>query len=254
MPTRRTTRERLGGILLASVLVVGGCGAAAPSAGGSKAPETLKSAAPSIDTAAGIRYAKAFVKAMNTDPLVTHIEQMTTVKQEGGGTTLEFFVSMTADFAGADRAMDLEGTAPDDSFRLRFKTIGKSAWVYQSGQWLKGKRASVKKDLAEMLDAVRVIKDPNDLRYMGQERVGKKDLQHLRANREIAYDASLGAGFWIDGHYDSYEIWIQSDGTPVRIEATFSTSSKKYGKVTGQSVMQFTKFGGPIKIKVPKNK
>ena len=63
---------------------------------------------------------------------------------------------------------------------LRLRVVGKNAWVYQSGTWIKGKRSKVKAELAGMIDAVRIIKDPNDLRYFGRERVGKKDLEHFR--------------------------------------------------------------------------
>ena len=119
--------------------------------------------------------------------------------------------------------------------------------------WVKGKRSAIKgelkADLEEMVDAVRIISDPNDLRYMGEERVGKQDLQHFRALHQLPYETGLG----ISGHYDEFDIWVKADGTPVRYKATFSAEDKKIGKVTGSMTMDFTKFGGPIKVKAPED-
>ena len=112
---------------------------------------------------------------------------------------------------------------------VRLRVVGKNAYVYQSGVWIKTKRSAFKTEMADMVDAIRVIKDPHDLRYLGEERVGKQDLQHFRANREMPYDS--GAGF--KGHYDTFEIWVTKDGTPVRVEATFTATSPKVGTVTG---------------------
>jgi hypothetical protein len=250
MSTQRTTPGRHGGILLVAVMALSGCSAATPVAGGSKAPEATRSAAPTIDTAAGVTYAKAFVKAMNADPFVVHIEMLSTGTGSANGQTIKVLTTMSADFAGKDVAFDIAATAPGLKVESRIRSIGKNAYVNQSGFWMKAKRSVVKDELADMVDAIRVIKDWHDLRYLGQDRVGKKDLQHFRANREIAYDS--GAGF--TGHYDTYDLWVTEKGVPVRVEATFTATSKKVGTVKGESVIDFTKFGGKIKIKVPKNK
>jgi hypothetical protein len=133
---------------------------------------------------------------------------------------------------------------------MRLRLVGKNAYVYQAGMWLKGKRSAIKAEINDLVDAVRVFKDPNDLRYMGQERVGKQDLQHFRSLRQLPYESGLGYA----GHYDDFDIWVKSDGTPVSYEATFSVEDKKIGKVTGSMTMDFTKFGGQLKVKVPKTK
>jgi hypothetical protein len=256
MPAQRRpdTRSvvRFGGVLLASALLAGCTGAAAPS--GATTPSVAPAkATPSIDTAVGIKVAKATVAALHKDPFFAHVEQVSTATHEMGGQSEKIFATMSADFAGDDFGLDIAATAIGQKIDLRLRLIGKNAYVNQSGVWVKGKRSAIKgdlkADLEEMVDAVRVISDPNDLRYMGEERVGKEDLQHFRALHQLPYETGLG----ISGQYDEFDIWVKTDGTPVRYKATYSAEDKKIGKVTGTMTMDFTKFGGPIKVKVPKN-
>lgn len=244
---------RFCGVLLASALLAGCTGAAAPSGATTKSAAPAK-ATPAIDTAAGIKYAKAAVAALHKDPFFAHVEQVSTATHSMGGQSEKILATMSADFAGDDIGLDLEMSAIGQRIELQLRLVGKNAYVKQGGVWIKGKRSALKGDalthLNEMVDAVRVIEDPNDLRYMGQERVGKQDLQHFRALRQLPYETGLG----FSGHYDEFDIWVQSDGTPVRYKATFSAEDKKIGKVTGTMTMDFTKFGGPIKVKAPKIK
>jgi hypothetical protein len=249
MPAHRRSLARFGGVLLASVVLVGCNGAAAPSGAATKSGAPAK-AAPSIDTAAGIRYAKATIAALTKDPFVAHVEQLTSATQEAGGKSAKILATMSADFAGDDMDVQIDATSIGQKLDMRMRLVGKNAYVYQSGTWLKGKRSKIKAEIKELVDAVRVFTDPNDLRYMGQERVGNKDLQHFRALRQLPYESGMGFA----GHYDDFDLWVKSDGTPVRYEATFSVEDKKIGKVTGSMTVDFTKFGGPIKIKAPKTK
>jgi hypothetical protein len=251
MPTPRRSLSRLGGVFLASAVLLAGCGGGVPVIGGaaSTGPSASAKATAAIDTAAGIRYAGAFVAALNKDPFVAHIEQVSTGTSGTGAEAFQVVATMSADFDGADIAFVLDATAVGTKIDVRVRAVGKNVYVYKSGTWVKVKRSKFKKELADTIEAVRFIKDPHDLQYLGQERVGKKDLQHFRANRDMPYDS--GAGF--KGNYDTLDIWVMKDGTPVRVEATFTASSKA-GTIKGQAVMDFTKFGGPIKIKVPKNK
>jgi hypothetical protein len=249
MPAPRHSLMRLGGVLIASAIALSGCNAATPLLGGSKSAEPSRSPTPSIDTAAGIRYAEAFVAALNKDPLITHIEQTSTGTGESGGQTYQVLATLSADFDGPDLAFELDAATVGTKIDVRVRAIGKYVYVYQSGLWAKVKRSKFKKELVDAVEAVRVITDSHDLRYYGEERVGKVDLQHFKVNRELPYDS--GTGF--KGHYDTFDIWVTKDGTPVRVEATF-TAESKIGTIKGKSVMDFTKFGGPIKIKVPKIK
>jgi hypothetical protein len=253
MPAHRRSDARslarFGSILLASALLIGCSGAAAPSGAATKSVAPAK-AAPSIDTATGIRYANATIAALTKEPFVAHVEQVTTATQEMGGQSAKVLATMSADFAGDDMGVDIEATSIGQKIDMRLRLVGKNAYVYQAGMWLKGKRSAIKAEINDLVDAVRVFKDPNDLRYMGQERVGKQDLQHFRSLRQLPYESGLGYA----GHYDDFDIWVKSDGTPVRYEATFSVEDKKIGKVTGSMTMDFTKFGGQLKVKVPKTK
>jgi hypothetical protein len=252
MPTPRHSLVRLGGILLASSLVIAGCGGTAPASGvpSPAAAEPTNGPAESIDTAAGIKIANATVAALNTKNVVVHIEEIATGTAGSGGQAVKVVVTSSADLAGKDMAFDISAKAAGTSIDQRIRVVGKYVYVYQSGLWSKVKRSKLKKELAELGGLIRFITDPHDLRYLGEERVGKQDLHHFRANRHLPYDS--GAGF--KGNYDTFDIWVLKDGTPVRIEATFTASSPTIGTVTGTSSIDFTKFGGKIKIKVPKVK
>jgi hypothetical protein len=251
MPTPRRSLARLGGILLASSLVVAGCGGTAPGIGGpSQAAKPTTSPAASIDTAAGIKIANATVAALNKKDVVVHLEEIATGTAGTGDQKVQVLVTTSADLAGKDMAFEVSATAIGVNVDQRLRAVGKYVYVYQSGHWAKVKRSKLKKELAELAGVIRFITDPHDLRYLGEERVRKQDLHHFRANRNLPYDS--GAGF--KGKYDTFDIWVLKDGTPVRIEATFTASSKEIGTVTGTSSIDFTKFGGKIKIKVPKVK
>ena len=237
-------------LLLAAVVVLAGCGATLPATSTApvEQPGVTPKPTPFIDTAAGIKIAKAAVKALNKGSLVTHVEQVTTGQAEVSGKAVKVFATMSADFAGADMSVDLDVTAINQKVDLRLRVVGKNVWLYQSGTWIKGKRSKIKAQLAEMVETVRIIKDPNDLRYFGRERVGKKDLEHFRVNHALTYEGGLG----IKGHYDTFDVWVMTDGTPVKFAATFSADDAKLGKVTGKMTLDFTKFGGKIKVKAPK--
>ncbi len=249
MATHRRSLARAAVLMLGAIVVLAGCGATLPGSSTTPAkPGVTATPTPFIDTAAGIKIAKAAVKALNKDPLITHVEQVSTANAEVKGQTFKVFATMTADFAGADMGIDLDATAIDQKIDLRIRVVGKNAWVYQGGGWIKGKRSKMKAELAEMVETVRIIKDPNDLRYFGRERVGKKDLEHFRVNRTLTYEGGLG----IKGKYDTFDVWVLTDGTPVKFAATFSAEDAKTGKVSGKMTLDFTKFGGPIKVKAPK--
>jgi hypothetical protein len=249
MATQSRSLARIAAVLLGASVVLAGCAATLPGSSTTPAkPGATATPTPFIDTAAGIRIAKAAVKALNTDPLIAHLEQVSTGTIEYKGQTSQVFATMSADFAGADMAVDIDITGIDQKLDGRVRVVGKDAWVYQGGAWIKGKRSKIKADLADAIDAVRIVKDPNELRYFGTERVGKKDLEHFRVNRALTYDGAFG----IVGRYDTFDIWVTSEGTPVRYEATISAEDAKVGKVTGKMVVDITKFGGPIKIKPPK--
>ncbi len=249
MATHPRSLARIAALPLAAIVVLAGCGLSLP--GSSTTPAKPGAAATPttfIDTAAGIKIAKAAVRALNKEPFKTHVEQVSTASATIKGQTFQMIATMSADFAGADMRIDADATAIDQKLDLRIRVVGKNAWVYDSGTWHKVKRSKMKAELADMVDSVQIIKDPNDLRYMGPERVGKKDLEHFRVNRTLTYEG----GFGVKGKYDTFDVWVMTDGTPVKFEATFSAEDAKIGKVNGKMVVDFTKFGGPIKVKAPK--
>ena len=138
MPAHPLARSaRFGSVLLASALLVGCSGAAAPSGATTKSVAPGKST-PSIDTAAGIRYATATIAKLNKDPFVAHVEQLTTATQEMGGQSAKMLATMSADFAGDDMDVDLEATAIGQKINMRLRLVGKNAYVYQSGYVAEG--------------------------------------------------------------------------------------------------------------------
>ena len=145
MPAHRRSLARFGSVLLASALLVGCTGAAAPSGATTKSVAPAK-ATPSIDTAAGIRYATATVAALHKDPFVAHVEQVTTATHEMGGQSEKMLATMSADFAGDD--IGLSTSRRQRSVRRSTCGSGWSARTPTSTRAACGSRASAQRSRA----------------------------------------------------------------------------------------------------------
>ena len=157
---------------------------------------------------------------------------------------------MTLDLSGRELKSVFVIKSAGKSAQADLVVVGKNAYARSGGgAWKKAPRNGVEKDISDTIKGMRLIDDPLDLRYEGPETVDKRELHHLSEARPIPYLASNGA----TGQYDTFDIWITEDGTPVLVKATYSA---KQGSITvkGTTQFRFSKFGGPIKIVAPKTK
>ena len=221
-------------------------GAPSPSAAAipaAPAPSALSSA-----DLIGHQYVLAVVKAFRSDPLIAHVVQSATLTSTQGNQTVKGSVAMTLDISGRDLKSAMVVKTGGKTNGMDLVVVGKSAYARTGGsKWKKAPRNGLEKDISDMIEGLRLIDDPADLKYVGLETVEKRQLHHLSEARAIPYVASNGA----TGQYDTFDLWITEDGTPVLVKATYSA---KLGStsVKGTTQFQFSKFGGPIKIVAPK--
>ena len=102
-------------------------------------------------------------------------------------------------------------------------------------------------EVAGLVQNMRLVTDPLDLRYVGAEEVDGRELHHLTASRAIPYAPGAGGS----GNYDVFDIWIEEDGTPVLAKTAFSARDPTGVEVTGTTNFEFSNVGGPIEIVAP---
>ncbi len=198
----------------------------------------------------GHQYVLDVVKAFRSDPLVAHVVQSATLTSTQGSQTVKGTVAMTLDLSGRDLKSAIVIKSAGKTTGVDLIVVGKTAYARAGGSgWKKAPRNGFEKDISDTIEGLRLIDDPADLRYVGLETIEKRELHHLSEARAIPYLASNGA----TGQYDTFDIWVTSDGTPVLVKATYSA---KQGSITvkGTTQFRFSKFGGPIKIVAPKTK
>ena len=101
--------------------------------------------------------------------------------------------------------------------------------------------------MAGLVQNMRLVTDPLDLRYVGVEEVDGRDLHHLTASRTIPYAPAAGGS----GQYDVFDIWVEEDGTPVLAMTAFSATDPNGVAVNGTTNFEFSNVGGPIEIVAP---
>ena len=69
-------------------------------------------------------------------------------------------------------------------------------------------------------------------------------LVHLTAPKTFPYISADGQR----GTYDSFDIWVEEDGTPVLAKGKISMVGAYGMEIKGTSELRFSKFGGPIEI------
>jgi hypothetical protein len=243
-------------VVLALGVTVVGCDLVKVTAPASRSPApsvAVPSAAPSAASAAdlvGHQYVLDTVKAFRSDPLVAHVVYAATLTSSQGSQTVKATVAMTLDLSGRELKSVFVIKSGGKSTQAELVVVGKNAYARSGGgAWTKAPRNGVEKDVSDTIAGMRLIDDPRDLRYVGPETIDARQLQHLTADRKIPYQASNGA----TGQYDTFDIWITEDGTPVLVKATYSAKQGSIS-VKGTTRFGFSKFGGPIKIVAPKTK
>jgi hypothetical protein len=262
MMGRMATRPRLISLPLLALSIIA-CGGTPASPAASEAPTTTPvvteapagqppsptPAPPSVTPPAdaGGPFAEALIAALAADDLATHIEQNATVTTSVAP-DVEITAKLTGDISGADLALAIELSAPGVNQVSDLVVVGDTAYTRQDGgEWISAPRAAVADSLEGLVDNLRVVEDPNHLRYVGLEEFEGRQLHHLAAATEVPYTPSTGG----TGHFTSLDVWMEEDGTPVSIRGDFTAVDAAGNQGHGTSEMRFSKFGEPVEIEAP---
>ena len=256
-------------VFLAVVLfsaILGACGGAASSAADSEAPEpsTVVTPAPASEAPrsgaprteappteepptadAGGPYAEALVAALAAEPLMLHLEQVATATTPAGNVE----ATLSADFSGDDLDLSMQLTSAAGGVDMDMVVVGDTAYVRERGaeDWTTVPRDVAEAEIAGLVQNMRLVTDPLDLRYIGPEDVDGRELHHLTASRAIPYAPGAGG----TGRYDVFDIWVEEDGTPVIAKTAFSATDPTGVAVSGTTDFEFSNVGGPIEIVAP---
>jgi len=127
--------------------------------------------------------------------------------------------------------------------------VGRSVYArIGADDWTQGSRSNFEQSLADIPRALQPVKNPTYLTYVGVDTVDNQKLVHLTALKEFPYISADGQR----GTYDSFDIWIEEDGTPVLSKGKISMVGAYGIEISGTSELHFSKFGGPIEIVAPK--
>lgn len=258
MSTVRLTRAGLFGAFL---VVAAACGNAAtttlaPSASAALTPApsaaASASAVPAETPAAtappeggGGPIAEAAVAKLQSDPLITHVNQVATVSAAGQDASVEASI----DLSGDDSHVVMNITSGGRSSVQEVVIIGDDAWVRTAATdpFTKVSTSALGATVEQLYKAVRLVDDPQSLRFVGTETIGGMELQHLTAVGTIPYAPASGG----TGTYDAFDLWVLEDGTPVIARTEFSATDASGLDASGATDFEFTNFGGPITIEPP---
>jgi hypothetical protein len=235
-------------VLLVAVALAGCGGAASTPASGS--PGSSPAPAATVD---GTALAASFVRILSDPELRASVIQQATATSRQAGDVLEIRVTMTADLALPDVALELTIEAEGQATRFGIVVVGDRSFVDLGEGWLEAPAGSL--DTAELTDALVVVSDPGDLAYAGSQVVDGRTLHHLVAARPLPYSPAgfegTGAG---SGTLDDLDAYVEADGTPVRIELSFTADgSTEAGPITviGTTTIEFRDVGGAQVIVAP---
>ena len=176
------------------------------------------------------KYAKAMIAAFAADPLVLHVVQTVKATAALDAESKTIDATMTLDLSDRDLSMHLETTAAKKTTKMDMVVVGRAVYArVGSDHWTQGTRSNFEQSIADIAEALQPVRKSTYLGYVGVEPIDKRQLVHLTAVKAFPYIAADGQR----GSYDSFDIWIEEDGT-------------------GTSELTFSKFGGPIEIVAPK--
>jgi len=222
------------------------CTAAAPSPPPATARPT-PTPAPSVDV--GAQVVKATVAAFATDPLVLRVAQTAKLTWTLSGKSWKGSDSMTLDLSDRDLSAHFETKEKGKTTNLDLVVVGKTVYARDGDKkWASGPRSSAEQNIADVIRALPSIREPAHLAYVGLETVDKVKLHHLTAVRKFSYQMSIGQ----TASYDTFDIWVQEDGTPVLAKGTVSAIGPYGVEIKGTNEIHFSEFGGPIEIAAPK--
>ena len=244
------SRPLLHGLSVATLgFAILACSGSAPSLAPVATAPPTPTPSPSVDI--GAVYAKAVVAALSSDPLILHVVQTAKLTVTTGKRSVKETVSMTLDISDRDISAELlTKTGGKTTTDIDLVAVGTSVYAREGrGRWQSGPRSNAEQNLADLIRMLPIIRDPAHLRYVGVETIDKRKLQHLTAGRHIAYVMSIGQM----GTFDTFDIWVEDDGTPVLAKGNVSAIGAYGAEITGTNELRFSKFGGPIKIVAPKD-
>ncbi len=188
------------------------------------------------------------VAKFRAEPLVVHVEQVATAKTVALGTTTETAVTSSMDIDGDDVAISLTATAGDQRLQQALVVVGGKAFVRDGAtNWRATEVSLVEGSVANLLASIRLVDDPAALRYVGPDDIDGQAVHRFTATRPIDYEPADGGS----GRYDTFDLWVLDDGTPILVKTEFSVSTDAGKTGSGTTDFRFSKFGGPIDIVAP---
>ena len=180
---------------------------------------------------------------------MTHVDQRATAVVSTPSGPVEVIATMVGDISGDDVAMEITSRGGGADQDLSLVVVGDTAYARQAldGPWQSRPREQVAANIDALKTAVRLVDDPNQLRYIGLETVGEEQLHHLSGAGLVPYVPASGG----TGEYLELDIWMQADGTPVRYSSVYRATDPTGQVVTGTSEVTFSEWGGPIEIEAP---
>lgn len=235
-----------GALVLSCALAVLACSSAAPT----PAPATARpepTPAPSVDLSA--KYANAMIAAFAAEPLVLHVVQTVKTTAALDAQTKKIDSTLTLDLSDRDLSMHLETTAAKKTTKVDMVVVGRAVYArIGTAHWTQGSRSNFEQSIADIARALQPIRNPATLSYVGIDTIDKRKLVHLKAAKTFQYISADGQ----NGTYDSFDIWVEEDGTPVLARGKISVVGAYGMEIKGTSELRFSKFGGPIEIVAPK--
>ena len=236
-----------GAFVLTCALAVLACSSAAPLTPAPATAPPTPTPAPSVDLSA--KYAKAMIAAFAVEPLVLHVVQTVKATAALDAVSKKIDATMTLDLSDRDLSMHLETTAEKKTTKMDMVVVGRAVYArVGSDHWSQGTRSNFEQSIADIAKALQPIRNPTYLSYVGIETIDKRPLVHLTAAKTFPYISADGQR----GTYDSFDIWIEEDGTPVLAKGKISVVGAYGMEIKGTSELSFSKFGGPIEIVAPK--
>ena len=236
-----------GALVVTLAVTVLACTGAAPPTPAPATARPTPTPAPSVDL--GALYANAMIAAFASDPLVLHVVQTAKMTATGDTDSVKMSASMTLDLSDRDMDVHMETKAAGKTTEMDLVVVGTSVYARAgSDGWAKAPRSSYEQSISDIIRALQPIRNPAHLGYVGVETIDKQELRHLTAVKKFPYVMGNGQ----TGTYETFDIWVEADGTPVLATGKISAIGAYGIEITGTSELRFSKFGGPIKIAAPK--
>jgi hypothetical protein len=187
------------------------------------------------------------VALLQSDSFVGHVDQVATGTSVAGSKSVHVNVTLSLDVNGADLSAHLSGTSADQTIDSDIVIVGTTAYVRsKGGEWQTAPRAAVASSVTSLITALTLVTSASQLKDLGVESVDGRSLHHLTAASTIPYTTSSGTV----GRYDTFEFYVEDDGTPVLFKSSF-TGTQGGTTISGTTELRYSRIGGPITIVPP---